>query len=139
MKKIVLALIILVVGCLGLVMTYPVAAAPPDSGSNNSGSNNSGSNSSTTVPNAGSAKIDRPAGVLDMNDKSLKNAFNRVYVIVGMLAVGAIVYGGFLYASSNGEPAKIATAKNTIVGSIVGLIVVILAFSITNLVLSLVG
>jgi hypothetical protein len=47
--------------------------------------------------------------------------------IVGVLAVIMIIYAGFSYVSSGGDSSKIATAKNTLIYAIIGIIVV--AFS----------
>lgn len=55
---------------------------------------------------------------------------NVVSTFVGLLAVGVIVYGGILYASSVGDASKIHKAKNCILYGVVGLVVVILAFAI---------
>lgn len=55
-----------------------------------------------------------------------------IYVVVGAVAVVIIILSGFSFASAAYDPAKIAKAKNAILYSVVGLIVVILAFLITQ-------
>lgn len=60
---------------------------------------------------------------------------NMVYTAAGMVAVVAIVLGGIFYTTADGDSSKIQRAKNSIVYSVVGLIVVILAASITNFIL----
>jgi hypothetical protein len=46
-----------------------------------------------------------------------------------------IVIGGIKYTTSNGDSSAITSAKNTILYSVVGLVVAILAFAIVNFVL----
>ena len=58
-----------------------------------------------------------------------------IYVIVGAAAVVIIMLSSFTFVSGAYDPAKIAKAKNTILYSVVGLIVVILAFAITQFIL----
>ena len=61
--------------------------------------------------------------------------FNRVFFWSGIVAVIMIVYGGIQYITSTGNPAGLAKAKNTILYSIVGLLIVISAAAIVNVVL----
>jgi heme O synthase-like polyprenyltransferase len=58
-----------------------------------------------------------------------------IYVIVGVVAVIIIILSSFTFASGSYDPAVIAKAKNTILYSVVGLIVVIIAFVITQFIL----
>ena len=57
-------------------------------------------------------------------------------VIVGVVSVVMIIVGGFQYVVSNGDSGKIAGAKNTIIYSIVGLIVVAFSQALVYLVLN---
>ncbi len=54
--------------------------------------------------------------------------------LVGALAVIMIIVGGLRYVASNGDPKRVADAKNTVTYSIAGLVVAILAFAIVNFV-----
>jgi hypothetical protein len=45
------------------------------------------------------------------------------------------VVAGFYYVTSNGNPQQVTRAKNAILGAVVGLIVVLLAFAITAIIL----
>lgn len=55
-----------------------------------------------------------------------------VYGLVATLAVIFIIIGGFKYTTSQGEPGKLQSAKNTIMYAIIGLLVTIFAFAITQ-------
>ena len=59
-----------------------------------------------------------------------------IYGLIGILAVVMIVVGGVKYMTSQGDPGKIQSAKNTIMYAIIGLVVTLAAFAITNLILS---
>ena len=59
---------------------------------------------------------------------------NVFLLLVGIVSVIMIVLGGFNYVVSNGDANKIAAAKNTILYSVIGLIVAILASAIVNFV-----
>lgn len=52
----------------------------------------------------------------------------------GILAVAYVVYGGFRYVTSQGEPERTTEAKNTLVNAVVGLVIVIFAIVIVNFV-----
>lgn len=65
----------------------------------------------------------------------LKNGLNLVYFIVGIVAVIMIVIAGYKYITSNGDSGKAQSAMKTILGAVIGLVVVLSAFAITNFVL----
>lgn len=60
---------------------------------------------------------------------------NVIVGIVGFVAVAMIVMGGISFATSQGDTAKVAKARNTILYGVVGLVVALLAFAIVNFVL----
>ena len=51
---------------------------------------------------------------------------------VGLVAVAVIIYGGFRWTTSGGDPEKIGRAKKTILNGAIGLIIVIAAFAIVQ-------
>jgi len=60
---------------------------------------------------------------------------NIFSVIVGIVAVIMIIYGGFKYITSGGDSGNITSAKNTIIYAIIGLVVVALAQFLVQFVL----
>lgn len=66
----------------------------------------------------------------------IKDVVNIILYILGAIAVVMIVIGGIRYVLSNGESGAIKSAKDTILYSVIGLIVAILAYSIVNFVVS---
>jgi ABC-type Fe3+ transport system permease subunit len=65
----------------------------------------------------------------------IKNAFNAIWYIVGAIAVISIIYSGFLYVSARGDESKVKKAKTSLVYAIVGLVVAVSAYAITNFVI----
>ncbi len=54
--------------------------------------------------------------------------------ISGMVAVAFIIYGGFRYLTSQGEPEAYKMAQKTIINALVGLVIAILAVTIVSFV-----
>lgn len=83
------------------------------------------------------AKID--AGSVGIPEVSanhvLSGILQTVYFVAGIAAVIVIIIAGIFYAISNGEPAKVKLAKDSIMYAIVGLVVVATAFVITNFII----
>lgn len=50
----------------------------------------------------------------------------------GLIAVGFVIYGGFRFILSQGEPDKATSARHTIINAVVGLIITILAATIVS-------
>jgi len=63
-------------------------------------------------------------------------AINIFSIIIGITAVIMIMTAGFKYITSNGDSGQIGSAKNTLIYSIIGLIIVALAQSIVHFVLN---
>ena len=61
---------------------------------------------------------------------------NTVLLIVGLISVIMLVYGGLRYILSGGDSKKVTDAKNTILYAIIGLIISLLAYAIVNFVLN---
>jgi threonine/homoserine/homoserine lactone efflux protein len=65
-----------------------------------------------------------------------KTAVSIFSILVGIIAVIMIIYGGFRYITSGGDSGKVGNAKNTLIYAIVGLVIVALAQLIVHYVLS---
>lgn len=74
------------------------------------------------------------------NEQELQNRvrsiLNTVYLWIGIIATIVIIIAGIFYMISLGDAAKIQRAKNAIIYAIIGLIVTLAAFAITNLVIN---
>lgn len=69
-------------------------------------------------------------------NKAVKIIINTLSVIVGVVSVIMLIYGGFKYVTSAGDSSATKSAQNTIVYALVGLIVALLAQVIAQFVLS---
>lgn len=66
----------------------------------------------------------------------ITNILNAAYFWAGVVAIALFIYGAFMYVISDGDAARVKTAKNTLLYAVIGLIIVLLAFSITAIVIS---
>jgi TRAP-type C4-dicarboxylate transport system permease small subunit len=69
-----------------------------------------------------------------INDSRIASATGAVMAIAGIVAVIFIILGGIRYSTSQGNPADVSKAKQTIIYAIVGLVFVIFAFAIVQFV-----
>lgn len=67
-------------------------------------------------------------------DDTLQIVLNIFYFIAGVVAVIVIVLAGIRYAGSQGNASSVSAAKNQILYAVIGLVVIIAAFAITNFV-----
>ena len=61
---------------------------------------------------------------------------NVILLIVGIVSVVMLIYGGLRYILSGGDSKKVTDAKNTILYAIIGRIISLLAYAIVNFVLT---
>jgi hypothetical protein len=61
---------------------------------------------------------------------------NALLFVIGAISVLMLIYGGIRYTISGGNDKDVATAKNTILYAIIGIIVALMAYAIVNFVLS---
>ena len=61
---------------------------------------------------------------------------NVVLGVLGVVAVGVIIYGGFLFLTAQGDPGRIKKGKDSITWGVIGLIIALLSWSIINFVLT---
>ncbi|MDO4712983.1 MAG: hypothetical protein Q4B05_03735 [Candidatus Saccharibacteria bacterium] len=65
----------------------------------------------------------------------LATILNTIYLIAGAIAVLMVVIAGINYTTSGGDANKLTKAKNTIIYSVAGLVVIGMAFVITNFII----
>lgn len=63
------------------------------------------------------------------------NLINFILSIIGLIALAVIIYSGFLFMTSGGNPDQVEKAKKTLTYAVAGLGVVILASAIVNFIL----
>jgi len=126
-KKILITASMLVFGALSLAPAYVSAldCSNPQTtqdqiqcGANDASGNNGKKDASTSI------------------DNTIKSIVNLLSVAVGVIAVIMIIVGGFRYITSGGKQDSVASAKNTILYAVIGLVVVALAQVIVRFVLT---
>ena len=114
----------------------PAAVSAVDVCGTNIGSGiNDGINGAAGTPGTNNCQeggIGGSGGILEIARK----AVNLLSIIVGVVAVIMIVFGGFKYITSGGDSNNVSSAKNTLIYDIVGLVIVALAQVIVRFVLS---
>ncbi len=55
-----------------------------------------------------------------------------ITVIAAYLVLGFVIYGGYLYSLSGGDPHKVATGRKTLANAFIGLAIVLTAYIILN-------
>lgn len=120
MKQISKAKVLVAVMCLAMAFTVvspvslPVYADAKDEVKKGADMTNSG----------GSAKQDLPDVITTI--------INVMLFIAGALAVIMIIYGGIRYITAHGDEKQVKVAKDTIVYSVVGLIIAIIAYALVT-------
>lgn len=82
-------------------------------------------------PNPGLPVSDLPSGIAGIIRVAL--------LLVGVLALGFIVYGGFVYITSRGDEREVEAAKATITKAVTGIVIIGLAYAIVEFVFCTVG
>ncbi len=123
-----LVLIILAAGLLvGLIVFLPgnIYAEDPFAGVCNDRSSNS---SACQTPNTTSNPLFGSTGIVT-------KVIEIMIMIAGVASVIMIMVGGYKYMVSNGDSGKVSSAKDTILYSVIGLVVVMMAQAIVTFVI----
>jgi TRAP-type C4-dicarboxylate transport system permease small subunit len=80
---------------------------------------------------------DRPSAIpQDTFGGSLRGAILQVInfflFFLGLVATAFVIYGGFLYVTSQGEDQQVEKAKKILIYSTIGIIVVLISFALIN-------
>lgn len=87
------------------------------------------------INNAGDTSCDNLEGAKSGINETVKSVINILLYAVGIVAVIMLIIGAVKYVVSGGDQQAVASAKNTIIYSIVGIVIAIMAFAIVNFVL----
>lgn len=74
-------------------------------------------------------------GVRGMIDVKVVPLLNWAIALSALVAVVMLIYGGYTFMTSAGDPDKVTKGRNVVIASIVGMIIVFLARAIVGLVL----
>jgi TRAP-type C4-dicarboxylate transport system permease small subunit len=87
----------------------------------------------TGLANIDAGSIGVPV-ITDANG-AVTNILNVVYSFAGIICVLIIIVAGYLYVTSAGNASQTKRAKDAILGAVVGLVIIIMAFTITQFVI----
>lgn len=74
-------------------------------------------------------------GGLTDADSSLSGILYIVYTVAGMVCVIVLLVAGYLFVTSRGDAAQMKRSKDAIRGAVVGIVVVTVAFTLTQFIL----
>lgn len=87
--------------------------------------------------------IEAPAGIptggFDTGQKIINLGFNLLFVVGVIITIALVIYSGIQWTLSGGDKEKISSARARLTYAIIGLVVIITAFAIVKIVLSLLG
>lgn len=66
---------------------------------------------------------------------TINGIVNVVLIVVGILAVMYLIYGGILYITAGGNPESAVKGRTAITNAIIGIIIVMLSLAIYNFVI----
>lgn len=141
MKKIIIAMSLMIIGSFGASVTFPNTSFADDACSDKgkiltlkpwySGLTNN--DCSLKTPGA------------DTNSqanyiwKIALNIVDDLLQLIGYTTVGYIMYGGFLMMTSNGAPDKAARGRKTIISAAIGLVIALASVALVNFISSKIG
>lgn len=83
---------------------------------------------------AGVNKVDNGANAKEFTS-FIKTIVNVMLFLISAIAVVMIIIAGFRYVVSGGEQKQVTDAKNTILYSVIGIVVAFMAYAIVNFVI----
>lgn len=87
----------------------------------------------TLTPGTGQGQVNIPT--VQADSATLANLLGTVYGIAGTVCVIIVIIAGYMYVTSAGNSAQTVKAKNAILYAVIGLVIILLAFVITQFVL----
>ena len=117
--------------CIGYI--YP-SSNPSSSTTTGTGSTGTGDSKDVMVSlNQVLADVKFPSDIRDLGS-IISKLLKFIYPIAGVGLLVFLIYGGFAYLTSAGDPKKMEAAKGIITTAIIGFIIVIIAFWVTEII-----
>lgn len=71
--------------------------------------------------------------------KFVGNAITALMILASLVSLAFLIYGGVKWIMSEGDKTAVETARQTIIGAIVGLVIVFLSYLVISIILGLFG
>ena len=142
MKKIIIVMSLMVIGSLGVSMTFPNTSFAESNKCDKKG------RILTLKPwydglTKDDCSIKDPGSDADSQAnfiwKIVLNIVDDLLQLIGYTTVGYIMYGGFLMMTSNGAPDKAAHGRKTIMSAAIGLVIALASVALVNFISSKIG
>ena len=142
MKKIIIAMSLMIIGSLGASMTFPNTSFAESNKCDKKG------RILTLKPwydglTKDDCSIKDPGSDADSQAnfiwKIVLNIVDDLLQLIGYTTVGYIMYGGFLMMTSNGAPDKAARGRKTIMSAAIGLVIALASVALVNFISSKIG
>lgn len=142
MKKIIIAMSLMVIGSFGVSMTFPNTSFAESNKCDKKG------RILTLKPwydglTKDDCSIKDPGSDADSQAnfiwKIVLNIVDDLLQLIGYTTVGYIMYGGFLMMTSNGAPDKAAHGRKTIMSAAIGLVIALASVALVNFISSKIG
>ena len=142
MKKIIIAMSLMIIGSLGVSMTFPNTSFAESNKCDKKG------RILTLKPwydglTKDDCSIKDPGSDADSQAnfiwKIVLNIVDDLLQLIGYTTVGYIMYGGFLMVTSNGAPNKAAHGRKTIMSAAIGLVIALASVALVNFISSKIG
>lgn len=141
MKKIIIAISLMIIGSFGASVTFPGISFADDACSNK------GKILTLKPWYYGLTKGDCSIKDIGSDAESQANFIWKIVLnivddllqLIGYTTVGYIMYGGFLMMTSNGAPDKAAHGRKTIMSAAIGLVIALASVALVNFISSKIG
>lgn len=142
MKKIIIAMSLMIIGSFGVSMTFPNTSFAESNKCDKKG------RILTLKPwydglTEDNCSIKDPGSDADSQAnfiwKIVLNIVDDLLQLIGYTTVGYIMYGGFLMMTSNGAPDKAAHGRKTIMSAAIGLVIALASVALVNFISSKIG
>lgn len=80
-----------------------------------------------------------PLCALSLTGGVISNILNIAFIVVVLIALAFLIYGGIKWITSGGDKGGVEAARNMIVAALVGLVIAFLSYFILQIVFSLFG
>ncbi len=78
-----------------------------------------------------------PQGGLDKAYSIGSNLILLAYILMIIVALFFLIWGGIKYVTSGGEKTKVQNARNTLIYAIIGLVIIFLSYFVINVITSI--
>ena len=142
MKKIIIAMSLMIIGSFGVSMTFPNTSFAESNKCDKKGRiltlkpwYDGLTQDNCSIKDIGS-DADSQANFIW---KIVLNIVDDLLQLIGYTTVGYIMYGGFLMMTSNGAPDKAAHGRKTIMSAAIGLVIALASVALVNFISSKIG